>query len=340
LNLLRFALRRLVFAIVVLASVLTITFILSHLIPGEVIQVWLGRAASQFPKLAAAYEQRYHLKDPLLVQYFYYVSNMLQGNLGFSPSRNFVPVSMVIGQTLPLTLQIVFFAFIISILLGLFLGIISARYYRSPLDKGIRIFYLAGYSSPPYFIAVVLLIVLSYYIGILPTGGAYDVSLTPPSWITGIPMLDSLLEGNFAYFESSFVHVILPSLALALATFGVITRVARSALLEVMQTDYIRAARAKGLDETTVFYKHALPNAAVSLITISSLVVTFLITGTIFVENIFQYPGIGEYVITALSGLDYPGILATTLVFAIVIVVTNFLADLLYAIVDPQIRLG
>jgi peptide/nickel transport system permease protein len=340
LNLLRFALRRLGFAVLVLASVLTITFVLSHLIPGDVIQVWLGRAASQFPKLAAAYVQKYHLKEPLIVQYFYYVSNMLQGNLGFSPSRGFVPVTSVISETLPFTLQIVFFAFIISLLLGLVLGVVSARYYRSPLDKAIRIFYLAGYSSPPYFIAVILLIVLSYYLGILPTGGAYDVSLTPPTWITGIPMLDSLLEGNFAYFGSSVVHVILPSLALALATFGVITRVARSSLLEVMQTDYIRAARAKGLGEGAVFLRHALPNAAVSLITISSLVVTFLITGTIFVENIFGYPGIGQYVVTALAGLDYPGILATALVFAIVIVITNFAADLLYAIVDPQIRLG
>jgi len=127
---------------------------------------------------------------------------------------------------------------------------------------------------------------------------------------------------------------------LALASFGIITRVARSSLLEVMQTDYIRAARAKGLDEGKVFFRHALPNASVSLITISSLIVTFLITGTIFIESVFAYPGMGQYVVTALSGLDYPGVLATTLVFAIVIVSTNFVADVLYAYVDPQIRLG
>jgi peptide/nickel transport system permease protein len=340
LNLLRYALRRLVFAVLVLASVLTITFVLSHLIPGNVLQAWLGRSAAQFPNLATAYAQRYHLTDPLYVQYFYYIGNMLQGNLGISPSRGFTPVVQVIGETLPFTLQIVFFAFLMALALGLVLGIISARYYRSPTDRAIRIFYIGGYSSPPYFIAVVLLIVFSFYLGLLPSGGAYDISIPTPSTITGLPMLDSLLEGNFPFLESSLQHVILPSFALALASFGIITRVARASLLEVMQTDFIRTARAKGLDENAVFYKHALPNAAVSLITISSLVVTFLITGTIFVESIFAYPGIGQYVVIALAGLDYPGVLATTLVFAIVIVTTNFVADVLYAYVDPQIRLG
>lgn len=339
-NLLRFALRRLLFAVVVLASVLTITFVLSHLIPGNVLQAWLGRSATQFPNLAAAYAQKYHLTDSIPIQYFYYLVNMLQGNLGISPSRGFIPVSQVISQTLPFTLQIVFFAFIFSLAMGLLLGILAARYYRSPADKAIRLFYLGGYSSPPYFIAVILLIVFSFYLGVLPSGGAYDVSLTTPSVITGLPILDSLLEGNFAYFQSAMVHVLLPSFSLALASFGIITRVARSSLLEVMQTDYIRAARAKGLSEGTVFFRHALPNASVSLITISSLIVTFLITGTIFVESVFAYPGMGQYVVTALAGLDYPGVLATTLVFAIVIVATNFVADVLYAYVDPQIRLG
>jgi peptide/nickel transport system permease protein len=339
-NLLRFVLRRGVFALLVIAAVLTVTFLLSHLIPGDVIQAWLGKEASLHPEQAAALAEKYHLKDPVWVQYYYYLINMAQGNLGYSPSRGFLPVTEVIGDTLPLTLQIVFFSFILCVLIGLALGILSARHYQSPLDKGIRIFYLAGYSSPPYFIGVVMLIIFSYYLHILPSGGAYDPTLTPPSVLTGIPLLDSLLEGNFAYFTSSFARVLLPASALALATFGVITRVARSSLLEVMQTDYIRTARAKGLDEGRVFYRHAVPNAAVSLITISSLVMTFLITGTIFVENIFAYPGMGQYVVEALSGTDYPGIISTTLVFAVIIVATNLVADVLYAVADPQIRLG
>lgn len=338
-NLLRFVLRRLVFSVLVLAAVLTVTFILSHLIPGNIIQAWLGKVAELHPDIAAATAAKYHLSDPIYTQYFYYLVGMSQGNLGYSPSRGFEPVYDVIASTLPLTLQIVFFALIFTIAIGVVLGILAARHYRSPVDGAIRIFYLGAYSSPPYFIAVILLILFSYLLG-FPFGHAADPNLAVPSAITGIPMLDSLVEGNFAYFGSSLEYVFLPALALSLATFGVITRVARSSLLEVMQTDYIRTARAKGQDESTIFYRHALPNAAVSLITISSLVVTFLVTGTVFVEDIFGYPGMGQYVVGALKGADYPGILATTLVFAVIIVTTNLVADVLYAVADPQIRLG
>ncbi|MDA4124899.1 MAG: ABC transporter permease [Thaumarchaeota archaeon] len=340
-NLLRFVLRRLGFAVFVLFSVLTLTFALSHLIPGNVLQAWLGKAAALYPNLAQAYAQKYHLNDPVIVQYFYYLAGMLQGNLGISPSRGFVPVSTVIVQTLPLTLQIVFFSFILCVVIGLVLGVLAARYHSTWVDKLIRIVYLGGYSSPPYFIGILILVLGSLYLRLLPTGQAYDPLLvTPPSAITGFPLFDSLLEGNFAFFENGFIHLILPSLTLALVTFGVITRVTRSSLLEVMQTDYIRTARSKGLDENSIFYRHALPNASVSLITVSSLVMTFLLTGSVFVEYLFNYPGMGQYAFYALLGQDYPAIMATVFVFAALIVTTNLVADLLYAYVDPEIRLG
>jgi len=341
LNLLRFVLRRLAFAVFVLFCVLTMTFVLSHLIPGNVVQAWLGKAAEQYPVLAKLYADKYHLNDPVYVQYFYYLAGMLQGNLGVSPSKGFIPVASVIAQTLPLTLQIVLLAFVICIIMGLALGILSARYHNTPVDTLIRVFYLAGYSSPPYFIGVVILVIMSLYLRILPTGGAYNPLIVSPSpVITGFPILDALLQGNFAFFENASLHLILPSLTLALVTFGVITRLARSSLLDVMQMDYIRTARSKGLDEGTVFYRHALPNAAISMITISSLVMTFLLTGSVFVEYLFSYPGIGQYAYTALQGSDYPGIMATVFVFAAIIVITNLVADVLYAYVDPEIRLG
>jgi len=152
--------------------------------------------------------------------------------------------------------------------------------------------------------------------------------------------LDSLIEGNWAYLSSALQHVILPSMALALGTFGVVVRILRSSMLDVMRANYVRTARAKGLNERTVFFKHGLRNAMISVVTLSSLIVTWLITGTIFVENIFSYPGMGQYVFTALIAQDYPGILATTIIFAIIIILSNLTADVLYVIVDPQIRLG
>jgi len=341
LNLLRFLLRRLAFAVFVLFCVLTLTFVLSHLIPGDVIQAWLGKEAALYPSVAKLYAAKYHLNDPVYVQYVYYLAGMLQGNLGISPSRGFVPVTSVIAQTLPLTLQIVLLAFVICVVLGLALGILAARYRNTPVDTLIRVFYLAGYSSPPYFIGIVILVIASLYLRILPTGGAYDPLLvSPSSSITGFPIFDALIQGNFSFVENASIHLILPSLTLALVTFGVITRVARSSLLDVMQMDYIRTARSKGLDEGTVFYRHALPNAAISLITISSLVMTFLLTGSVFVEYLFSYPGMGHYAYTALQGSDYPAIMATVFVFAAIIITTNLVADILYALVDPEIRLG
>jgi len=339
-NLAKYILRRALFGIFVLLSVMTITFVLSHSLGGDPIYAWIGKAAGMHPELAQAYIKKYHLSDPVYVQYYYYLVNLFQGNLGYSPSRNFLPVSTVIAQTLPYTLQIAFFAIVASLLLGVLLGVVAARYNHTPIDDAIRGIYLAGYASPPFFIALVLLIVFTFSFGLLPSGGAYDPTLTSPTWITGIPMLDSLLEGNLAYFTSSLQHVVLPSAALTLVTFGIVTRVLRSSLLDIMHANYIRTARAKGLDENTVFYKHGLRHALIPVVSLSSLVVTWLITGTIFVENVFSYPGMGRYVVQALNGQDYPGILGTTIVFALVIVVANLVADILYAVVDPQVRLG
>lgn len=335
-----FILRRLFLAIFVLIGVITITFILSHSLGGNPIVAWLGKSASLHPQLAKAYAIKYHLTDPLYIQYYYYISGLLQGNLGFSPSRGFVPVTTVIAQTLPYTLQIAFFAIVISIVLGVVLGVIASRYRHSPADKSIRAFYLAGISSPSFFIALVLLIVFTFEFHLLPSGGAADPTITPPHNITYIPILDSLIEGDWAYFISAMQHVILPSMALALGTFGVVVRVLRSSMMDVMRANYIRTARAKGLKERTVFFKHGLRNAMISVVTLSSLIVTWLITGTIFVENIFSYPGMGQYVFTALIAQDYPGILATTIIFAVIIILSNLTADILYVIVDPQIRLG
>ncbi|HYB84086.1 MAG TPA: ABC transporter permease [archaeon] len=339
-NVFRYIFRRVLFGAGVLVAVVTMTFVLSRSLGGNTVMAWLGKSASIHPELARLYAEKYHLNDPIPVQYYYYVLNLLQGNLGFSPSRGFEPVIQVIAETLPFTLQIAFCAFVISVVLGVALGVLSAQYHKKPLDNCIRGFYLAGYSSPPFFVALILLILFAFIFHVLPSGGAFDLAVTPPTPITGLPIVDSLIEGNISYFVSGVQHLILPSFALALVTFGVLTRVLRSSLLDVMHANYIRTARAKGLDENTVFFKHGLRNAMISVVTISSLMVTWLITGTIFVENIFAYPGMGQYLVTALAAEDYPGILGVTMVFAVVIVITNLIADILYAVVDPQVRLG
>jgi peptide/nickel transport system permease protein len=336
----QYTLRRLLLSIFVIFGVLIITFVLSHTIPGDPVVAWLGRGASLHPALAKLYAEKYHLNDPVWIQFYYYIINLAQGNLGYSPTDGFIPVTEVIQQKFPYTFQIAFFAFIISVAMGVFLGVVSAKYHHSSIDYTIKSFYLTGVSSPAFLTALVLLIVFTYIFKILPSGGAANPTITAPTPITGIPMLDSLIERNFAYFYSALKHVILPSTAMAIGMFGFIVRVLRNSLLDVMKTNYIKTARAKGLSENIVFFKHALRNAFVSVITIASIITTWLITETIFVETIFAYPGIGQYVFIALTGKDYPGILGVTLLFALIIVTVNLAADLLYAAVDPQIRYG
>lgn len=337
-NLLRFILRRLGFAVFVLLGVTVITFILSHSISSDPLVAWLGRAASLYPDLAEAYAQKYHLRDPLYIQFWYYLVALLQGDLGYSPFKG-KPVAQAIANTLPYTLQIAFFAIVITLAIGIPLGVIAGRYHRKIADYGIRGFYLAGISSPAFLLALFLLILLSYTFRLLPGGGALSPGISFPKPITGSIILDSLLVGDWRTFLDALTHLFMPSMALALGVFGYVTRVLRASILDVMRTNYIRTARAKGLDENSVFFKHALRNAMIPVITLGSLITTWLVTGTLFVETIFSYPGVGQYAVQSLIAVDYPSILAITLIFAVIIVISNLVADILYAVVNPEIRL-
>lgn len=339
LNLLKYILKRILLSIFVLLGVLIITFAISHSF-GNPIMAWLGKSASLHPNLVNLYNDKYHLNDPIYIQFFYYVEGLSQGNLGYSPSRGFEPVSQVIANTLPYTLQIAFSAILLTLFIGFIFGALSSFYFKKPVDKGIRAFYLAGYSSPPFFVAAILLIVFVYIFKLLPSGGAANAELIIPRTVIGIPILDSLITGDFNYFLSSLQHVILPSLALSLTTFGVVTRVLRSSMIDVMRSNFIRTARAKGLDEKSVFLRHGFRNVLIPVITVSALVITWLLMGTVFVENIFSYPGIGQYLVQAVTVQDFPGILAVTIIFSIIVIVTNLVADILYVVVDPQIRCG
>jgi peptide/nickel transport system permease protein len=340
LHLAPYIIRRLTLAIFVLWGVMTITFVLSHLIPGNPIDALLGRAATSHPELVAKLSAQYHYENPIYVQYYYYFENVFRGNLGYATSRGFLPVGQVIAETLPFSIQIAFFAFLIALGFGILLGMLAARYSHKPIDHSIRAFYLAGVSSPPFFIALLLLIVLTYYFRIFPASGAVATGIPPPAPITGIPMLDAALEFNGKYLSSALLHVVLPAAALAIGAFGIVVRILRASTLQILQANYIRTARAKGVGEDAVFFKHAMRNALLPVVTLSSLILYGLVSGTLFVENIFAYPGLGQYVVGAIASEDYAGILATTLVYAVIIVVANLVVDVLYVVVDPQIRLG
>jgi len=330
--------RRLLLATFVLFSVSLITFVISKNISTNPVTAWLGRAAGQYPELAEIYIKKFHLDEPVHIQYWYYLVGLLQGDLGWSPSRN-EPVLTAIARSLPYTLQIVFLAILITLTLGIPLGLLSGRSPNRKPDHAIRAFYLAGISSPPFFVALVLLMVFTYTLRLLPGGGVISPNLVPPRPLTGFILLDSIFSGSWNTILDVLTRMIMPSLALALGNFGYVTRVLRSSLLDVLQTNYIRTARAKGLDERTVFLKHALRNSLIPVITVVALIFGWLMASTPFVEAIFAYPGIGQYAVTALQSLDYPAILGITLTLTVTIVLANLLADILYAVVNPEIRL-
>jgi peptide/nickel transport system permease protein len=333
-----FATRRLATAIFVLFGVSIITFILSHSISADPITAWLGRSASLHPELVKFYVEKYHLNAPLYEQYLFYLYGLLQGNLGYSPFWD-EPVAVLLGRTVPYTLQLMFFTFLFTIVVGILTGVLAAKFANRWPDALIRTFYLLGTAAPAFFLALALIVFFSFALHVLPTGGTVDPTITVSPSVTGFPMLDSLLNGNWASFGSQVEHIILPSLANCLGIFGVITRVLRSSILDTLNSNYIRTARAKGASENAVFFKHALRNSLIPVVTLLAVMVNVFIVSSIFVEYIFTYPGVGDYAVRAVLNYDYPSILTTTLLFGIMIVIANFVADILYAVVDPRIRL-
>ena len=314
-----------------------ITFVLSHSISSNPLTAWFGKGAAIDPKVEQLYIKEYHFNDPIYIQYFYYLDGVLHGNLGFSPTKG-ESVVAAISQTLPYSLQIIFFSLLFTIAIGIVSGLLAARYEGKLPDKISRALYIVGFASPPFFIALAVILFFTLVLPILPTSGGINVSITPPPNITYIPILDSIISGDWPAFESLLAHAILPSLANALAVYGVLTRILRSSLLDVMKSNFVTAARARAIPERKIFFGHAFKNSLVTVITLISLLFTFILGSTIFVEYVFAYPGIGDYAVESALQIDYPSILAITLTFAALIILANLVADVLYAVVDPRIR--
>lgn len=335
-GLLGYVIRRILLAVPVIFGVTLITFILSRAIVPDPARAWAGIRAA--PGEVAALTAQYHLNAPLYIQYFYYMRDLFTGNWGVTPSTG-RSVIQDIGFFFPATIELSLVALLITTIIGIPLGVLAAIHYNKKLDHSIRIVYLTGFSSPPFFVALVVLIVFGYVFKLLPTQGELSSNLVPPSRITGMYIVDSLLTGNWVDFMDSVAHVIMPATALALTYFGIVTRITRASMLEVMKKDFIRAEFAKGLTKSKVIYKHALRNAMIPTVTILGLILGSLLGGAIVIETIFSWPGIGYYATQAIINLDFPSVMGVTLVFTLGVVLANLIADIVYAILDPRIKL-
>jgi len=327
--------KRIVLLIPVIVGVTFVTFFLSRVAVPNPARAWAGPRATA--AAVAALKLRYHLDSPLWMQYFYYVQALITGQWGISPTSG-RSVLTDLGLYFPATVELAIAALLITIIVGIPLGVIAAIYHDRPVDHSIRLLYLAGYSSPPFLVALIMLFVFSYALNLFPSQGQLSQFLAPPTRITGMYIVDSLLTGNWVDLTDSLWHIVMPAAALALIYFGIVTRVARSSMLEVFQKDFIRGSYAKGLPKRTVVFKHAFRNAMISTITIVGLVLGSLLSGTIVIETIFLWPGIGYYSTQSIENFYFPAVMGVVVLFTLGVVLANLVADILYAVVDPRIR--
>jgi len=319
----------------VLFGIIVITFIVSHVIPADPIGAILGPQAP--PELVEKVRREWGFDKPLPEQFVDYMVNLLQGNLGKSIRTN-KPVAEDLMKFFPATIELATAAMIVAIVIGIPLGIISAVKKDKWPDHISRIFALMGVSMPVFWLGLILLFVLYYQLGIFPGPGRLDPGIEAPPRITGILTLDSLITGNFEAFTNAVWHLMLPSFVLGYYASASITRITRTSLLEVMTQDFIRTARAKGLPERVVLFRHALRNALIPTTTVIGMAYGSLLEGAILTETIFAWPGLGRYSTGAFLSVDFLAVMGSTLLIAVIYSVANLVVDILYAFLDPRIR--
>ncbi len=312
-------------------------FVLTNVIPGNPAVANLGNQASSDPVAVRLYREHYGLDKPLPIQYLVYVRNLLHGDLGESEQSQ-RPVRTDLAEYIPATAELAITSMAISIVVGITLGVVAALRHNRLTDQVLRVVSLGGMSTPQFWLALVALYIFFYKLGWTPGSGRLDAAVPPPPQVTGLYTIDALAAGQFGTFVNAVQHLILPACVLAAVNAGLFTRFTRSAVLEVIQNDYVRTARAKGLSELTVVFRHVLRAASPPILTVVGLAFGNVMTGTVLVENIFSWPGIGQYSYRSATALDLPAIVGVMLFVGIVYILVNMVVDILYGVIDPRVQ--
>ncbi|RUT32468.1 ABC transporter permease [Arsenicitalea aurantiaca] len=338
-SLLRFVLRRLAIGILLCVGVTLVSFSLTQVVPGDPVAASLGDYASSDPATVEAFRQRFGLDKPLPEQYFIYVTNLLQGDFGQSLQTR-RPVAADLAQYMSATIELAIVAMTVAMIGGVGLGIIAAVNRDRWPDQVIRVVSLAGVSVPTFWLSLVCLYVFFFQLGWSPGVGRLPPGASGPMTITGLYTIDAMITGNWRVLGQALSHIALPAMVLAIYTIGAITRFTRAAMLEAFDQEYIRAARAKGMPERVVVMRHVLRPALAAIITVSGMAFGRMLGGAVLVESVFSWPGLGEYAYRSALALDLRAIMGVSLVIAAVYILVNLVVDILYAVVDPRIRLG
>lgn len=334
----RFLIRRVLLAVVLAWGVTLVTFVLTNLVPGDPVAANLGQRAMNDPEIVAQWRAEHGLDRPLWEQYALYLQGLVQGDLGES-QQSHRPVSQDLAEAVPATLELAGAAIVVSLILGVAFGVIAALRRDRLSDHALRLLSLIGISVPTFWLALVAFYVFYFRLGITPGSGRVDPGLGAPPPVTGLHTVDALLAGQWDVFGSAAGHLIMPAMVLALYTIGLLTRFTRSAVLEVLGQDYVRAARAKGLPGRVILFRYVLRSALVPVITVAGLAFGSLLSGTVLVEAVFSWPGIGQYAYKSATSLDLPAVMGVGLVVGVVYLVINLIVDVLYGVIDPRVRL-
>lgn len=335
-----FIFRRIVTALFVLIGVSIITFTLSRVIPTNAAALYIGPKAR--PADIERVSKKLGLDKPLPVQYWMYMSDLLKGDLGNSISSK-RPILQEITERLPDTLELLIIGMFLAILVGVPLGVISARWQGSPPDFLVRIGSIIGVSMPAFYLGLLLQIIFFRNLDLFPLAGRINTDMrfiSPVEPVTGFLLFDSIITGNSVAIKDILAHIALPAITLAAYPSGLIARMTRAAMLEVLNQDYIRTARAYGIRQFVITYYYALKNAISPTLTVIGLTIAYALTGTFFVEVIFNWPGLGQFTVRSLLNVDYPAIMGITLFGAIGYVIINLIVDILQAWIDPRISLN
>ena len=335
-----YLLRRLALAVFVLLGVLLLTFMVSRVLPGDPARLYLGSRAR--PEAIEKVREEFGLNDPLPQQFLRYIGSTLRGDLGYS-FRTKRPIVEDLRTRLPATMELVLVATALAVTIGVPLGVLSAAQAGQPFDQVSRILTIAGVSIPSFWLALLLQLLFFMSLSWLPLGGrlSRDILLSDPFvQVTGFYLIDAALAGNWEAWRDALWHIIMPAAVLATYPISLSVRMTRASMLEVLSETYITASRAAGLSEWQILFKLALKNAIVPTLTVLGLVFAFSITGAVLVEIIFNWPGLGSYMMNAILSDDIYVLFAVTLIVTFGYIAVNLLVDVVQAALDPRIRMG
>lgn len=331
----QYVLRRIVLLIPFVIGLTLMTFLLSRIIPADPVGLAIGRHATEEQRAEMA--EQFGLDKPAYIQYLMFLSDLTRGDFGRSLATR-APVVKDLRRFFPATIELALTALFLALLIGIPLGLLSARYRDKSIDHGSRLASLIGVSFPNFWLGLMLQLLVVVLVINLPISGRFSDVIPPPPTISGLLVLDSLLNLDSRSLVISLRHLLLPAITLALASIAEISRLTRSGVIEALGKDFVLTARASGLPEVTILYRHALRYAAIPILTITGLLFTWTLAGSVLVETIFSWPGLGRYAVRSALFLDYRPILAVVLVFGLTAAIINLIVDVLYRAVDPRVQ--